>query len=129
MKRLVSLLLIALSPALAFAAAGRNCGCGCCKGKEVCCCNAADEVAAKPAAHATRHPLRGVIVAVHAEESALMVKHEEIPGVMRAMTMQFKVDAAALKIARKGATITAEMSWQGNEWWLHDMKVVAEKKG
>jgi Cu/Ag efflux protein CusF len=76
-----------------------------------------------------RHPLRGVITAVYAERSAIMVKHEEIPGVMRAMTMLFKVEAATLKAAQKGQTITGMMSRQGDDWWLHDVKTVATPAG
>ena len=106
-----------------FAAASKNCGCECCKGKEVCCC--LTETAAKPSEVAKRHPLRGVITAVDAERSAIMVKHEEIPGVMRAMTMLFKVDAETLKSVQKGQAITGMMSRQGDEWWLHDVKTVA----
>ncbi len=71
-----------------------------------------------------RHPLRGVITSVQADRSAIMVKHEAIPGVMRAMTMFFRVDAATLKSAKQGQTITALMYRQADEWWLHDVKVV-----
>ena len=81
--------------------------------------------AAKPVEPGKRHSLRGVITAVDVERSALMVKHEEIPGVMRAMTMLFKVDIATLKSVQKGQTITAMMSRQGDDWWLHDVKTVA----
>src|SRR6187402_1713662 len=84
--------LLATLPALIVAPA-RNCGCDCCKGKEVCCC-VCEMAATKPADAVKRHPLRGVITAVYIERSSLMVKHEEIPGVMRAMTMLFKVDDA-----------------------------------
>lgn len=128
--RLVGLL--ALTP-FAVGAAEKNCGCGCCRGKEVCCCRAA--AAAEPAAAksgptgkadaaAKRHPLRGVIVAVHADTTELRVKHEEIPGVMRAMTMLFKVDAATITRVKSGQTITAQMSREDGSWWLHDVKVV-----
>jgi Cu/Ag efflux protein CusF len=126
MKRLTALLLLALAPALALASA-RNCGCGCCKGKEVCCCFPADAAAKKPSAAAASHPLRGVVVNVHPDQSALMVKHEEIPGVMRAMTMMFKVEPAALKVATKGASITGQMSRRDGEWWLHDVKPAKAK--
>jgi len=34
-----------------------------------------------------RHPIKGVIVDVRTDRQALPVKHEAIPGVMRAMTM------------------------------------------
>ncbi len=69
-----------------------------------------------------RHPLRGVIVAIDAEKSAFRVKHEAIPGVMGAMTMQFKVDATALKIFKAGDPITALMSRQGTAWVLEEVK-------
>jgi Cu/Ag efflux protein CusF len=75
-----------------------------------------------------RHPLKGVITAVVADKSALMIKHEEIPGVMRAMTMMFKVDAATLKAAKEGRALTGLMSRQGDSWVLEEVKFAAEKK-
>lgn len=75
-----------------------------------------------------RHPLRGVVTRVDAERSALMVKHEEIPGVMRAMTMLFKVDAATLKSVKAGDAITGQMSRQGGDWVLEDVKLAEAKK-
>lgn len=74
-----------------------------------------------------RHALRGVIVAIDAGKSALRIKHEEIPGVMRAMTMQFRVDAAALQAAQVGAAITGLMSRQPDHWLLEDVKITAAK--
>lgn len=100
----------------------------CCAPSEPACCAAATPLAASDV-KAKRHPLRGVITAVHADRSALMVKHEEIPGVMRAMTMLFKVDEGTLKAAKQGQTITGMMSREGSDWWLHDVKFVEEKKG
>jgi Cu/Ag efflux protein CusF len=76
-----------------------------------------------------RHPLRGVVTGIMTDRSALLVKHEEIPGVMRAMTMLFKVDAPTLKAAKEGQTITGLMSRQGDAWVLEDVKIAAEKKG
>ena len=116
------LVLAALVPVLGLAADAKNCGCGCCKGKAVCCCEPGTT-----ATTAKSRPLRGVITAIHTDSSSLMVKHEEIPGVMPAMTMLFKVDAATLKAARKGDTITAQMSRQGDDWWLHDVKAIPAK--
>lgn len=113
----------------AFAATAKNCGCECCKGKEVCCCNLeeTDTASSDATAKAERHPLRGVILAIDATDSTLTVKHEAIPGVMRAMTMVFKVEPAALAIAKKGETITAQMSRVGHDWWLHEVKVAPKK--
>ena len=118
MKRFF-LLLLATFFSAAVSAAEKNCGCACCKGKEVCCCQPAEEA---KTTISQRHPLRGIVTAVYEDRSALMVKHEEIPGVMRAMTMLFKVDAATLKAAKKGQAITAQMSREGDDWWLHEVK-------
>jgi Cu/Ag efflux protein CusF len=84
--------------------------------------------AAKSADAIKRHPLKGVVTGVLAEKSAILVKHEEIPGVMRAMTMMFKVDADTLKSSKEGQAITALMSRQGDAWVLEKVKVVGEKK-
>lgn len=115
--RLLPLLLVSAS--LSLAATAKNCGCGCCKGKEVCCCQPADQAASDTTA---RHPLRGVVTRIEADASALMVKHEAIPGVMPAMTMQFKAGPAALQPLRQGQTITATMVRRGDDWWLEDIK-------
>lgn len=76
---------------------------------------------------AKRHPLRGVITGVLAEQSAFMVKHEEIPGFMRAMTMMFKVDESTLKAFKTGDAITGLISRQGRHWVLEDVKPAAAK--
>lgn len=82
--------------------------------------------AAEAPAAPKRHPLRGVITSVIADKSAFMIKHEEIPGVMRAMTMLFKVDEATFKAFKVGDALTAQMSRQGNTWVLEDVKPAAE---
>jgi Cu/Ag efflux protein CusF len=121
------LTLLALSPAV-LASTDKNCGCTCCVDKpkgEACCC--APTQAAK-ADDIQRHSLRGVVTRIDADRSALMVKHEEIPGVMRAMTMLFKVDAATLASVKTGDTITGLMSRQGSDWVLENVKVTDAKK-
>jgi Cu/Ag efflux protein CusF len=89
--------------------------------------HAAEAKSVKKSDGVIRHPLRGVITSVMAEQSAFMVKHEEIPGVMRAMTMMFKVDAATLKAFKPGDTITGLMSRRGRDWLLEDVKPAAAK--
>lgn len=76
---------------------------------------------------APRHPLKGVVTQVYPDRSALMVKHEEIPGVMRAMTMMFTVDAATLQTVKTGDSITGLMSRQGTGWVLEGVKVTGRK--
>lgn len=85
------------------------------------CCALATEGAASAEALAG-HALRGVIVEVLAEQKALLVRHEEIPGFMRAMTMLLKVDEPTLAKARKGQAITARLVSKGDEWWLFEVK-------
>lgn len=92
--------------------------------------SAAEKSAAPAEAPAApkRHALRGVITSVLADKSAFMVKHEEIPGVMRAMTMMFKVDATALKTFKTGDAITGLMSRQAAGWVLEEVKPAAPAK-
>src|SRR5690606_18335491 len=68
-----------------------------------------------------RHPLKGIVVEVMADRSALLVKHEEIPGVMKAMTMMLKVDEAGLKAAKKGEAVTGMLVRKTDGWWLEDV--------
>jgi len=85
---------------------------------------------AEPGSKKTDQPssykLKGVVREIDKETGQVMIRHEEIPGFMKAMTMLFKVDAATLQAARKGQTITARMSRQGSDWVLEDVKVVAQ---
>ncbi len=106
MRHLLTLATLALAPVAAFAA------------------EKAPAPAEAPAAP-KRHPLRGVITSVLADKSAFMVKHEEIPGVMRAMTMMFKVDEPTLKIFKAGDAITGLMSRQPTGWVLEEVKPAA----
>lgn len=80
-----------------------------------------------PPVSAPKHALRGVITGIMPDRSALLVKHEAIPGVMRAMTMLFRVDAATLASAKEGQAITGLMSRQGDAWVLEDVKPAPAK--
>ena len=71
-----------------------------------------------------RHPLKGVIVGVYAEKKALLVKHEAIPGVMRAMTMLLQTDDATLRTAKEGQAISALLVRKDNGWWIESVKTV-----
>ena len=68
------------------------------------------------------YPLRGVIVALDVAKSTLRVKHENIPGFMRAMTMQFRIAPAALKSLTVGQAITATLYRDDGEFWLRDIQ-------
>ncbi|MFH1498112.1 MAG: copper-binding protein [Verrucomicrobiota bacterium] len=72
------------------------------------------------------HPLKGVVVKVVAERSALLVKHEEIPGVMKAMTMLLKVDATALESVKADQAVTGILVKKDDGWWLLDVTPAQE---
>jgi Cu/Ag efflux protein CusF len=128
LRFLLTLLALSLPTALsaqdASADKAKNCGCACCKDKEVCCCNAEATAAPKP----VTHPLKGVIVGVMPEKTALLVKHEAIPGVMRAMTMMFKVEPAVLEKVKRGDALRARMGKRDDGWWLTEVEVVRPAK-
>jgi protein SCO1 len=55
------------------------------------------------------YPLTGEILAINAEKNTLRVKHDEIPGFMPAMTMDFAVELGDIAVARVGQRIRAEL--------------------
>ena len=64
---------------------------------------------ADTAAAETRFPLTGEIIKVNTERRTLLVNHDEIPGYMAAMTMEFGVSVGDLANAREGQRIRAEL--------------------
>lgn len=76
---------------------------------------------------ATSHPLKGVVVEVRKDRQALLVKHEEVPGVMRAMTMLLKVEPKVLDEVKAGDAIEARLSRREDGWWIHEVKVTGPK--
>jgi protein SCO1/2 len=60
------------------------------------------------------HPLTGTVISVNAERSTLLVQHEDIPGLMPHMTMEFKVAPGDLAIARANMRIRAKV-WQADD--------------
>ena len=116
------LLLFALTPLLAAAA----CQCGADQCTPACSC--AEETTAVEAAADPGHPLRGVVEAVLADRQALLVKHEEIPGVMKAMTMMLRVAPYVLTQIKAGDPITATLHRsEDGVWYLDDVTVMAKQ--
>lgn len=60
-------------------------------------------------AAAGSHEITGEVVKVDAERGTLLVAHDEIPGFMPAMTMEFQVAPIDLKAAKEGQRIRATM--------------------
>jgi len=85
---------------------------------------------AKPAPDASRHPVRGRVVKVDPAARTLTLAHQDIPGFMPAMTMEFVVlekDASLLALAHPGDEVTAVLVVPDSRYWLEQLVVV--KKG
>ena len=75
-----------------------------------------------------RHPISGTVVAIMPERSTLLIDHEEIPGYMPRMTMEFHVGAGDLALAREGAQLRAPLIEESGGklrlegvWWSDEM--------
>lgn len=79
------------------------------------CGRKAEETAAAPEGGgmvqlvAEGRPVTGEVVALFPERGAVLVKHEEIPGYMRAMTMEFAASAPELATLAVGQRIRARL--------------------
>ena len=82
----------------------------------------------------TRYPLKGKIEGLDILDRELLVAHEEIPGLMPAMTMPFKMpeetgflarfQGMRLERLRRGDVITATLVVKANESWIEKVNVV-----
>lgn len=65
-----------------------------------------------------RYPLKGEIIRADVAGKTLLVTHEEIPGYMPAMTMEFRVNTGDLANAKPGQRIRAEMVERKGDYFL-----------
>lgn len=71
------------------------------------------------------HAVRGKIVKVLRDRNALLVAHEEVPGVMMAMTMSFLVDPRVLDLVKPEQNIQARMERRDDgKWWLFSIRIL-----
>ncbi len=83
--------------------------------------------AGKPAAEEKRYELKGKVVSVDRAKSEVLVEHEDIPGYMPAMTMEFPVrDAEALKVMEAGDRVQAALVVTDDAYWLDSIVVTKE---
>ncbi|MFN8091031.1 MAG: SCO family protein [Vicinamibacteria bacterium] len=88
---------------------------------------------ARPAAGApARHALHGRVVSVEKARRAVTIAHDDIPGFMPAMTMEFVVrerDAALLERVGAGDEITATLVVPDSRYWIEELVVVKRGVG
>lgn len=83
-----------------------------------------------PAPAGARHVVTGKAVSVDIPKRSITIAHEDIPGFMPAMTMEFVVlekDAPLLARVSPGDEVTATLVVPDTRYWLEDLVIV--KKG
>jgi protein SCO1/2 len=73
----------------------------------------------QPPKNEKRYPIKGVVIAVNQQERTAMIKHEDIPGYMQGMTMEFKIkNAADLQTMKPGDQITGTLVVDELSSWI-----------
>lgn len=81
-------------------------------------------VACKPKAHQERYPFHGVVISTDTRAHQALIKHEDVPGLMKGMTMPFNIrEETVLAALKPGDVIQATLVKQEYESWLEDLKV------
>ena len=74
-----------------------------------------------------RHPAHGIVEDVDREHAQVLIDHEDIAGLMPAMTMNFVVpDAQVLAKLERGQVIDFEVDFTGRSYEVVDVEVVGE---
>jgi len=74
-----------------------------------------------------RYPFQGQILAVDKQSSEVTVRHQDIPGLMKGMTMPFRVkNETAFSQLRPGLHIKATLVIDDGDSWLADVTIVPE---
>jgi protein SCO1/2 len=89
-------------------------------------CRTSQTQSSNASAEAKRYALKGTVVAVDKAKKKATVKHEEIPGYMDAMTMDFPIrEDWVWEDLTAGADIFAELVVDNDGYWLEKIGIVA----
>jgi protein SCO1/2 len=78
-----------------------------------------------PETAAVRHPIAGQLLAVQLDTGDVLLKHDDIPGFMDAMTMPFRVaEPTSILDRRPGDLIAATLVIRGDRSVLEDVRLV-----
>lgn len=71
-----------------------------------------------------RYPIEGVVMAVDAKEHSVTLKHHDVVGYMKAMTMPFTVkDEWVFRVVKVGDTVQATLAVGNEDAWLENLSV------
>ena len=66
-----------------------------------------------------RYPIKGIVVSVNKQDHTAAIKHEDIPGYMQSMTMDFKIkNEADLQVMKPGDSITGTLVVDDVSSWI-----------
>ena len=74
-----------------------------------------------PAEADGRYALTGTVVSLSSERGTALVDHDEIPGYMPRMTMEFHVNPGDLRVLREGLKIRGTMYEAGDGFYLEEI--------
>ena len=89
-------------------------------------CSKSESQSAPESAKPKSYALTGEVLSVHPERNVLVVRHDNIPGLMPAMTMEFIVSAGDVAVAKPGQKIRAQLvpaekgDWHLEQIWPDD---------
>jgi Copper binding periplasmic protein CusF len=71
------------------------------------------------------YPIRGVILARNAADNSVRLEHEDIPGFMQGMIMDFRVRGAEVaRLPADKSKIEAKLHVTSRSYWITDVKQV-----
>jgi protein SCO1/2 len=71
------------------------------------------------------YAMRGTIVSHDADDNALNIDHEAIPGFMEAMKMDYTVRGATIAtLPPDGSRVVAKLHVTGDDYWITDVRKV-----
>lgn len=70
------------------------------------------------------YPVKGRVLGTDPERNQVLLKHDAIPGVMRAMTMPFNVDPKIVPGLKRDQVILGRIEKRGKEWWLFNIRIM-----
>ena len=77
----------------------------------------------KPVEPIKQYPMRGVVTQLDKDTQVATIKHEDIPGFMHAMTMEYGFrDKSEFAKLKDGQTIRAVLYVQGDDYWVGAVK-------
>ena len=74
------------------------------------------------------YPVRGQIVRVQQDGASALVRDEEIPGVMRASTLEVRADSGILAHAAAEQDFLGRIERRGKTWWLFNVRWLGSPK-